>query len=472
MIRPVGGVRVRTSAAATAAVAIFLAVAAVAFAFVQREQLENSLTDSARQQAQDIAAQIERDGASSDLGTNDGDQSLVQVISSTGSVLAASPPIAGEPSVVAARPAPGQTQIIRTDALPLGEGETFVVVARGTNSPDGAVVVLVAQSLELVGQSTTVVVKLLVIGYPIVLMAVALTSYWLVGRALRPVEAIRSRVADIQGNATLAARVPVPKGNDEITHLATTMNAMLQRLQSASETQRRLVADASHELRSPLATIRAAHEVAALHPDQRSWEATTSDVLAELDRIDALVADLLLLARADERGLALRDVEVDLDDLVLAEAARLRRRGEPAVSIQATPVRVHGDPDKLGRALRNVVDNAVRHATSAVTIRLSATAAIARVEIEDDGPGIAPADRERVFDRFVRLPGDGPPTDDGPGIAPADRERVFDRFVRRTRAAPEAAAVPASGWPSPGRSLSPTAAHSRSRTANSALASS
>ena len=247
------------------------------------------------------------------------------------------------------------------------------------------------------------VVKLLVIGYPIVLMAVAVTSYWLVGRALRPVEAIRSRVADIQGNATLAARVPVPKGNDEITHLATTMNAMLQRLQSASETQRRLVADASHELRSPLATIRAAHEVAALHPDQRSWEATTSDVLAELDRIDALVADLLLLARADERGLALRDVEVDLDDLVLAEAARLRSRGEPAVSIQATPVRVHGDPDKLGRALRNVVDNAARHATSAVIIRLSATAGIAHIEIEDDGPGIAPADRERVFDRFVRL---------------------------------------------------------------------
>jgi signal transduction histidine kinase len=414
---PIGGVRVRTTAAATAAVAIFLAVAAVAFALVQRQQLESSLVDAARQHASDVVARVARDGANADLGAGGGDQSLVQVIAPDGSVLAASPAIDGEPAVVTARPVPGQTQTIRTEELPIGDdGETFVVVAHGADSPEGPVVVVVAQSLELVEQSTAVVVTLLVIGYPIVLIGVALTSFWLVGRALRPVEAIRSRVADIEGTATLSARVPVPKGSDEITHLATTMNAMLQRLQSASETQRRFVADASHELRSPLATIRAAHEVAALHPDQISPEATTSDVLAELDRIDRLVADLLLLARADERGLTLRRVDLDLDDLVRAEAARLRRHDKPTVTLHAPPARVQGDPDNLTRAVRNLVDNAARHATSTVTIRLSTDHTSARIEIEDDGPGIPTAERERVFERFVRLDESRARTSGGTGL--------------------------------------------------------
>ena len=415
-MRPrIGGVRVRTTAAATVAVAIFLAIAAVAFALIQRQQLESSLTDAAREQASHVVAQVARVGADADLGAG-GDQSLVQIIASDGSVLAASPAIDGEPAVVAARPGPDQVQTIRTDELPIGEGETFVVVAHGTDSPEGPVVVVVAQSLELVGQSTAVVVRLLVIGYPIVLIGVALTSYWLVGRALHPVEAIRSRVADIEGNATLSARVPVPPGSDEITNLATTMNAMLQRLQSASETQRRFVADASHELRSPLATIRAAHEVSALHPDQSSPEATTRDVLAELDRVDTLVADLLLLARADERGLTLRRVDVDLDDLVRAEAARPRRQGKPTVTLHAPPVRVQGDPDNLARAVRNLVDNAVRHATSTVAIRLSADDTSARIEIEDDGPGIPTADHDRVFERFVRLDESRARTSGGTGL--------------------------------------------------------
>lgn len=420
----VGGVRVRTTAAATVAVAVFLAVAAVAFALVQRQQLEGSLAEGAREQASDLVAQVARDGANADLGVAGGDQSLVQIIASDGSVLASSPAINGEPAVVAARPGPGQVQTIRTDELPIGDdGEKFVVVARGADSPDGPVVVVVAQSLELVGQSTAVVVELLVTGYPIVLIGVALTSYWLVGRALRPVEAIRSRVADIEGNATLSARVPVPKGSDEITHLATTMNDMLQRLQSASETQRRFVADASHELRSPLATIRAAHEVAALHPDQISPESTTGDVLAELDRVDSLVADLLLLARADERGLTLRRVDVDLDDLVRDEASRLRRQGRPTVTLHAPPVRVQGDPDNLARALRNLVDNAARHATSTVTIRLSSDDTSARIEIEDDGPGISARERERVFERFVRLDESRARTSGGTGLGlPIARE--------------------------------------------------
>ena len=395
--------RWRTTAAATLAVAVFLAVAALAFAFAQRQQLEASITEAARQQATDIAAQVVQDGAGADLAAGAGDQSLVQIVDADGNVLAASPSVDGEPAVVDARPDPGSTGTIRSAALPIGEGEDFVVVALGVTGPDGPVVVLVAQSLELVGQSTAVVVTLLLIGYPVVLLGVALTSYWLAGRALAPVEAIRTRVATVQGTSELDARVPVPDGDDEISRLAVTMNAMLERLETGSDRQRRFVGDASHELRSPLATIRAAHEIAALHPESRDWSETSRDVLAELDRLDHLVADLLLLARVDEHGLRVRSVDVDVDDLVNQEAERLRKLGTVTVTVTAPPARIHGDLVQLARALRNLADNAARHAEGHVDLTLQIRGDNVEVVVEDDGPGIPEADRERVFERFVRL---------------------------------------------------------------------
>ncbi|GAB3038093.1 two-component sensor histidine kinase [Nocardioides flavus (ex Wang et al. 2016)] len=397
------GVRWRTTAAATLAVAVFLALAGLAFAFAQRQQLEASITEAAQQQAADIAGQVAQDGAGADLATGAGDQSLVQIVDAGGNVLAASPSVEGEPPVVDTRPGPGSTSTVRSAALPIGEGEDFVVVALGVSGPDGPVVVLVAQSLELVGQSTAVVVTLLLIGYPVVLLGVAATSYWLAGRALAPVEAIRARVAQVQGTSELDARVPVPEGDDEIAALAVTMNAMLERLESGSERQRRFVGDASHELRSPLATIRAAHEIAALHPGSRDWSSTSRDVLAELDRLDHLVADLLLLARVDEHGLRVRSVDVDLDDLVSLEAERLRKLGALTVTVAAPPVRIKGDPVQLARALRNLADNAARHAEGHIDLTLQRRGNEVEVAIEDDGSGIPLADRERVFERFVRL---------------------------------------------------------------------
>lgn len=397
------GVRWRTTVAATLAVAVFLGVAALVFAVAQRQQLQSSITAAARDQSADIAAQVAQDGAGAGLATGAGDQSLVQIVDADGNVLAASPSVEGEPPVVDARPEPGVTSTVRSRALPIGEGEEFVVVARGVSGPDGPVVVLVAESLELVGQSTEVVVNLLLIGYPVVLLGVALTSYWLAGRALAPVEAIRRRVAKVQGTSELDARVPVPEGDDEIARLAVTMNAMLQRLETGSDRQRRFVGDASHELRSPLATIRAVHEIAILHPESRDFTATSRDVLAELDRLDHLVADLLLLARVDEHGLRVRSVDVDLDDLVNQEAARLRKLGKLTVTLAAPPVRIQGDPVQLARALRNLVDNAARHAEGHVDLRLQVLGERVTVEVEDDGPGIPEADRERVFERFVRL---------------------------------------------------------------------
>lgn len=397
------GVRWRTTVAATLTVAVFLAIAAVAFAVVQRQRLEGSIAGAAGDQATDIAAQVRREGTSAELATGAGDQSLVQVIDAGGTVVVASPSVTGEPPVTDARPAPGSTVTIRSSTLPIGEGDQFVVVAQGVVGPDGPAVVVVAQSLELVGQSTRIVVNLLLIGYPVVLLGVGLVSYWLAGRALAPVEAIRARVAQVEGTSELGARVPVPDGDDEIARLAVTMNAMLQRLQAASDRQRRFVGDASHELRSPLATIRAVHEIATLHPDDQDWAEASRDVLAELERVDRLVEDLLLLAKADEHGLGVRSIDVDLDDLVMSEGSRLRRVGGLEVGVHTPPVRVQGDPAHLARAVRNLLDNAARHARTRVDLRLRVDETYVRVEVEDDGSGVRLADRERIFERFVRL---------------------------------------------------------------------
>jgi signal transduction histidine kinase len=399
-----GGVRVRTALAATAVVALILAVSAVAFVLLQRRQLEATLTGIAAQEASAVAADVARNGAGDADVTPAGrsERTLVQVLDRAGHVLVSSPSITGEPAMVADRPPPGKVVVRREDKLPIDEEEAFGVVVRGVAAPDGDAVVVSAQSLETAARANDVLIRLLALGYPILLLLVAGISYWLTGRALAPVEAMRSRVAGITAT-DLTARVPVPPSRDEVAQLATTMNAMLDRLVEAAGAQRRFVADASHELRSPLATIRAAHEIAGLHPEATEWSALHTDVLAEVQRLERLVDDLLFLARSDEHGLRSQREDVDLDDLLSAEAGRLRRTTGLEIVTAESPVRVVGDRDQLARALRNLTDNAARHATKRLELRVGRSGTHAVVDVIDDGPGIPAAVRERVFERFVRL---------------------------------------------------------------------
>jgi signal transduction histidine kinase len=178
------------------------------------------------------------------------------------------------------------------------------------------------------------------------------------------------------------------------------MNDMLTRLETARAAQRRFVADASHELRSPLATITARLE---LGQRRGPTDTDTAEMLPEAHRMSRLIDDLLLLARADERGLAPRRDDVDLDELVEAEAARLRNTTAVRVEVDTAPVRVTGDRAQLARLLRNLTNNAARHARSRVTLRVRAERTEAILDVADDGPGIPILDRRRVFDRFVRL---------------------------------------------------------------------
>ncbi|WIX83612.1 ATP-binding protein [Amycolatopsis carbonis] len=236
---------------------------------------------------------------------------------------------------------------------------------------------------------------------PLAVLLTALVAWFAAGRALRPVEAIRGELAEVSGSQ-LGRRVPVPRSRDEIARLAHTTNATLDRLQHAHEQQERFVADASHELRSPLANLRTGLEVALTHPERADWPAVAERSLLDVRRLHRITADLLQLTVDPGR---VAPVEVDLADVVREQVAeRSAALGRPTVrSFVDDPVRVLGQPVQLERLLRNLLDNAVRHATSAVTVTVGRDGTSVVLEVLDDGPGIPPADRERVFDRFARL---------------------------------------------------------------------
>jgi signal transduction histidine kinase len=216
------------------------------------------------------------------------------------------------------------------------------------------------------------------------------------------VEAIRAEVAAISGSE-LDRRVPIPPGEDEITSLAATMNEMLDRLERAAERQQRFVADASHELRSPLTRIRSELEVDLADPAGADLEATHRSVLEEAAALELLVDDLLHLARSDAGHQHLQLAAVDLDDLVLREASRLRTETPLTVDTSAvSAAQVQGDRAQLGRVIRNLGDNAARHARSAISVTLGERDGEAVLTISDDGPGIAPTEAPRIFERFTR----------------------------------------------------------------------
>jgi len=235
---------------------------------------------------------------------------------------------------------------------------------------------------------------------PGLIVLIALIAWGVTGRALRPVEVIRAEVDSIS-HSNLDQRVSEPPAGDEVGRLARTMNHMLGRLQDASDRQRQFVSDASHELRSPVAALRATGEVALAHPDRADWPVVVRRMLTEDDRMERIVTDLLDLARGEEP--ALPDTVIDLDDIALDEAQRARTSGKRVEASRISAGRVRGSREQLVRVVRNLLDNATRHATSAVRVTLVTADDQVTLTVEDDGAGIPPEAREQVFERFTRL---------------------------------------------------------------------
>ncbi|MGW7621637.1 sensor histidine kinase [Streptomyces antimycoticus] len=244
--------------------------------------------------------------------------------------------------------------------------------------------------------------------------AVASASAWYAaGRVLRPMEAIRAEFAQLSTHH-LDRHVPLPRTDNEINRLGRTLNTTLDRLYAAVEQQQRFVADASHELRTPLASLRAELELALAQPATTDWPRTVRDALGDTLRLQRLTTDLLLLARLDAHTHDTRpatDEHVDLTDLVRDEIARRHPPSHIALTLHLGnapahgPVLVYGHSTLLARVLENLLDNAERHATSTITVRLTHLPDQQRavLEVRDDGPGIPPQHHARVFERFTRL---------------------------------------------------------------------
>jgi signal transduction histidine kinase len=394
------GVRVRATAAAVLVVLVALLLASGVLISLVGRTIRETVTTAVQTRAEEVAADVAGGVGQLQLGGSD-DGVQVQVVAGD-RVIAASPGLAGLAPLTDRRPPAGSADSATVDGRLLGEnGDSYRLVVLGLAPSTGADRVVAVQSLAAAESTERLVERLAAIGVPVLLLVVGAATWLSVGRALHPVEAIRAQTARIQA-ADLSARVPVPATRDEIASLANTMNAMLARLESSARTQRAFVSDAGHELRSPVAAIRTEVEVA-----QRAGvgQTTLSDVLSETERLERLVDDLLVLARADEFQVRLHRVEVDIDDLIEAERARLRDRGT-MVTAAVGAARVIGDRSALARVVRNLVDNAARHAAGRVHLACGTDGTVdgaAWLEVSDDGPGIPAADRERVFDRFVRL---------------------------------------------------------------------
>jgi signal transduction histidine kinase len=283
-----------------------------------------------------------------------------------------------------------------------GQFRVIAVTATAPGNDGGERTILVAKSVADVRQSLHVLRVVLWVAFPPLVLGLALLAWRMLGAALGPVEALRRGAEEITGSAR-AGELPTPASRDEIHRLAVTLNDMLGRLEAARARQREFVADAAHELRSPLTNMRTQLEVAQRLGDRTDWTEVADDLLADTERLSRLVDDLLLLARQDETGTVRRPVEpVELGELV-CQVARRYPSSPLTVVRPEEPLWTVGEPDALHRAVANLVDNATRHARTRVVLSADHDGADQRITVTDDGPGIPAADRERVFDRFTRL---------------------------------------------------------------------
>ena len=381
-----------------------LAVALAAAALLLRGAVQGSLTrevdGTARQGARQVAAladtnQLPRTVLAGTL--------TVQVLRPDGQIVAASPTVDRlvpllSPARAAATARTGSAVLL--DGRPFGIPYLMRVVAVPAS---GGEIVLSGAAYTQVRDSMRTLTGALLVGTPLLLLLLAGVTWLVVGSTLRPISALR-RGAQVITATGVTRELPVPEARDEVRVLAVTLNDMLTRLDAAQQRQRRLVSDTAHELRSPIASIRAQLEVALDHPEQQDWPQTAQDVLADTLRLASLAEDLLVLARLDEyQPRATAGKPVDLAALVTEEVERSAGGRVPVTARTGGPCVVIGDADGLRRLLRNLIDNALRYAKSKVEVAAHREDSEAVLTVSDDGPGIPEADRERAFDRFVRL---------------------------------------------------------------------
>jgi signal transduction histidine kinase len=409
------GLRARVTLTAAAGLLVAIVAADLLLFNTLRIALTRSVDDSARQGASEVVALIDANRLPDPVPAAAG--TTIQVLDPAGGITDVSPgadrlvPLLS-PAQAAASARTGQAITLNGPAFGLASTLRVTAVATG-----GGDLVIAAVPFSSVGDSLSVVAKALILGTPLLFILFTGATWLAVGSTLRPIDLLRRGAAGV--TATSVPRdLPVPEARDEVRSLALTLNDMLSRLAAAQQRQRDLVSDTAHELRSPIASIRAQLEVALDHPSGQAWESTARDVHTDVLRLARLAEDLLLLARLDEQALGARVVSprqggapVDLAELSRSAIARYADAPVPVVAesgvtlptVADAACLVAVDRDSLDRLLVNLLDNAVRYAKSRVTVTVHPEADWAILAVTDDGPGIRAADMERAFDRFARL---------------------------------------------------------------------
>jgi signal transduction histidine kinase len=389
-----------------------LATGALLLAATTARSLQSTVDAGAVQTARDVAALLNAGKLPDPVPVGNEDSPVVQVVDADDRVRATSRDADRLVSLVdqaeLARVRSGQRLYVSGDRA--GVDGMLRVVGLPAGSAAEPRTVLVGASISAARDSLRALRTDLLLGGPVLLALLALVSWRVIGWTLEPVEALRRGAAEIAGTG-LSRRLPLPDAEDEIHRLATTLNGMLGRLEEASARQRSFVSDAAHELRSPLASLRTQLEVATRPGAEVPLAELAADALLDVERLSRLVDDLLLLARLDE-GVPRRrrpPEPVDLAGLTAEVAGRYRGARVPVRladgPTEGAPI-VVGHRDGLERVLANLLDNAVRHAETAVTVRVGRADGRVELVVSDDGPGIPAADRDRVFDRFTRLAAD------------------------------------------------------------------
>jgi signal transduction histidine kinase len=394
--------RARLTVITTAGLAVALLAGAALLHVTLRDSLTRGLEGTARQAGRQVAALADAHRLPATVPVAAGTLT-VQVLNGRGVIVSASPgadrlvPLLAP---VQAHAAARTGEPVLIDGRPFGIPYRLLVVAVAAS---GGQTVLAAVDFAQVRASVVTLTRALTIGTPLLLLLLAVVTWLVVGSTLRPISALRRGAQEVTATGRPRA-LPVPQARDEVRVLAVTLNDMLARLGAAQQRQRGLISDTAHELRSPIASIQAQLEVALDHPGHQDWRQTASGVLADTLRLARLAEDLLVLARLDERGdRAATGKPVDLAALAREEAGRAGGARVPVTVTADGGCQVSGDKDGLRRLLRNLIENALRYASTRVEVSAGPDGEAVRLTVTDDGPGIAPQDRERVFGRFVRL---------------------------------------------------------------------
>jgi signal transduction histidine kinase len=390
-------VRFRTTAGAAVAFLMLLAAAGLTVDLLVGRALSTSFDTSLLEQASDRAALLDQGASPQTLITPVGEESFVAVANQSGEIVASSIPNASESYDSAPLGMSDQVVKLPDD----GEFEREEVRVAIVEAADGQRVI-VGNGEDTRAETRATIRRVLFTVVPVTALAGALVAWFVTGRALGPVRRMGAEL-DSVADATGGNRITPPGTRDEVDDLGATINNLLDRLDQQGLARRQFVADASHELKSPLANAQAIIDTIGPAPTPADQHRVLGEVGTELHRLNGLVDDLLFLARSDE-GAPRSATVFDLADVLFDEAERLARATTASIEVDnVAPVAVYADRNEITRAIRNLLENAAGFADSGITVAMHEGDGHVALRVDDDGPGIPPADRDRVFDRFARL---------------------------------------------------------------------